>query len=182
VFWSDFGSKTDVLFINHEDALKEVVDVFQKSKGGKPLRISCQEMENCRSAAIVQRGDWRCDQKEMAEIWGRNHSMIACVRGNISSVGWSFSTLQKFQPSTGLQAFLAFLPLCQELDLFGFGGTATADGHHEWEGHSLVEEHRIQDKIAAGEWQKLPWSRDPSALPWIKERAAKVRKVVGTEP
>jgi hypothetical protein len=176
---SDLGTKTDVFFINHEDALSETVDVLQ-SDSATPKRISCRELDGCRSAAVVQRGDWRCDPQEMAGHWGQDHSMIACVRGNISSIGWSFESLQGFQPSTGFQAFLAFLPLCQELDLFGFEGLATADGHKEWTGHNLEEEHRIQDLVAAREWSKLPWSRDSASWAWIQAHAARVRKIVGT--
>jgi len=176
---SDFGAKTDVFVINHEDALNETVDVLQKGNS-TPLRISCRELDGCKSAAIVQRGDWRCDPQEMAGIWGRSHSMIACIRGNISSVGWSFEPLQGFQPSTGFQAFLFFLPLCQELDLFGFGGLATADGHKEWTGHNIHEEHRIQDLIAAREWSALPWSRNSTPWAWMQAHAAKVQRVVGT--
>jgi len=172
----DFGTKTDVFFINHPLRNSESVDMLRRGRS-TPGKISCKEMDNCKTAAIVQRGDNPCDPQEMTRYWGRDHSMTACVRHNVSILAYSFAPLHGFQPSTGFQAFLAFLPLCKELDLFGFGGRATSDGHGEWEGHNLYEEHRIQSTIASREWSKLPWgARMPDGDPWswMQPRAAKV--------
>ncbi|CAK0812451.1 unnamed protein product [Prorocentrum cordatum] len=131
---SDFGTKTDVFFMNHPAFRFEDVEMLQR-KGMTPRRTSCREMDNCKRAAILQRGDNHCSPQEMAsQYWGWDHSMVGCVHPNVSLVAYGFRYLEDLeggQPSTGFQAFLAFLPLCQELDLFGFGGSAAVDGHFE---------------------------------------------------
>jgi len=194
---SDFGTKTDVFFMNHPASRFEAVEMLQR-EGMKPRRTSCRDMDNCKAAAILQRGDNHCSPQKMAsQYWGWDHSMIGCVRPNVSLTAYGFKHLEGFQPSTGFQAFLALLPLCQELDLFGFGGNATADDHFEWSGHNrLHKEHRIQDAVAAREWSRLEWSEHADRLrdavaakawgaagargddpwPWMQARAARVRK------
>ncbi|CAK0869765.1 unnamed protein product [Prorocentrum cordatum] len=154
--------------------------------GAHPPRASCRELDNCRNASLMsKKGD--LSLQKLAEAWGRGHpfisvclccfssSAIACGRPRIASIAESFSRIRGHVPSTGFVAFLTFLPVCQELDLFGFGGYATADGHGEWSGHDLGAEHDIEDAIAAG--KQPPWSNphDPDALDWLLAHAAKVQ-------
>lgn len=178
----DLGNKTDVLFINVKHPTDEAVELLLRKGGSSPPRASCRELDNCRSAAIVLRSmNGHCDPRRLAESWGRSHPFIACVRRNIAGISWGFSKIRGYTPSTGFVAFVTFLPLCQELDLFGFEGTGTADGHGEWGGHDLGVEHGIQDAIVAG--KRPPWTNshahgvdDPHALDWILAHAAKVQK------
>jgi len=184
------GSKTDVLFLNKKQALLEHVQLMTlegllQGSGDVPPTASCGELDNCRNAAIVQKGgDSRPSLQEMVERWGSsgNHSLVGQVRFDIAGISWGFSELAGHVPSTGLMAFVAFLPLCRELDLFGFGGTATADGHHEQlEIHHLAAEHGIQDAMIAG--KRPPWTASdrhgvgPDALDWLLAHAGKARKL-----
>ncbi|CAK0869767.1 unnamed protein product [Prorocentrum cordatum] len=156
---------------------REDVEILMQKMGAHPPRASCRGLDNCRNASLILKKS-TCRLQKLAEAWGGGHpfiSAIACNRPRIASIAESFSQIRGHFPSTGFVAFLTFLPICQELDLFGFGGYATADGHSEWSGHDLGAEHDIEDAIAAG--KQPPWSNphDPDALDWLLAHAAKVQ-------
>merc|ERR1712083_1001337 len=121
----------------------------------------------------------------MASFWGPTHSLLGCQHLNVSRmVATGFSTMQGMLSTTGMQAFFTFLPLCGELNLYGFGGVSTADGHAESTSlFNLYQEHLIQDKIIVGAWDHLPWRRNFSEeVKWLRANVPKARKIVGTEP
>ena len=47
------------------------------------------------------------------------------------------------KPTTGFYAVVALAPLCKELDLYGFSGDTTADGHVISSDHSIAREHAL---------------------------------------
>jgi hypothetical protein len=181
-FRADFGSRTDFLYVNHE-----IVGEFFPSvplMGGENAELTpCRMAAGCPTAGIIARGDLvKCDPDRMAEQWGPTHPVIGCTHRNISRmVATGFSTLHGKLATTGLLAFFTFLPVCSELNLYGFGGVSTADGHSEWlGGHNLFQEHLIQDHIIARRWNELPLRIKYPEIDWIRTHAALTRKVVGT--
>ncbi|CAK0838391.1 unnamed protein product, partial [Prorocentrum cordatum] len=179
-YFDDFGSRTDILFLSKEWS----GGVTLMGDGDEPQVVNCHEVDGCDNAAIISRGDLdKCDPKGLEEGWGPAHPMVGCQHKNISRlVATGFSTLHGSLPSAGLQAFFTFVPLCGKLDLYGFGGKDTADGHAEWSGHNLFEEHTIQDKVIAGQWDDLPWKRTFGEVEWLRRNAGDIRKVIGTVP
>jgi hypothetical protein len=177
-FHRDFGARTDVLFLS-----KEWSGAVAMMGGETPQTSKCTDVPGCPEAAILVRGDLeRCDPDHMAYTWGPTHPLVGCTHANVSRmVATGFSTLHGLLATAGLQAFFTFLPVCGELDLYGFGGTSTSDGHIEsTEDHNLEEEHKIQDKVINRQWDDLPWRNTFKEFDWIKEHAAQARKVVGT--
>jgi len=191
-YWNDYGGRTDVLFVTSERGGKVVV----MGSGGEdnwdnvgPQEVRCGDLDNCRNAAIIRRGDLEkdhhylpCDKLGMAKAWGLNHTFVGCQHRNISLLVNSISGLRGKFPSAGLHAFFTFVPVCRELNLYGFGGSETGDGHREWTGHPLYAEHIAQDQVAAGDWWKLAWNGGEPAARWIQTHAGKVEKVVGKNP
>jgi hypothetical protein len=178
-FYGDFGSRTDFLFLSKSwDGAVELMG----GEAPEAQVAGCHDVEGCDGASVIVRADLdSCDPGHLAYTWGKSHPIVGCQHRNISRmVAMGFSTLQGFLPTTGAQAFFTFLPLCDELDLFGFGDQSTADGLSEWTGgHNPHEEHLIQDMIAAGQWDQLPWRSEFGEAEWLRKHAARVRKVTG---
>jgi len=176
-FYGDFGARTDVLFLSREWS-----GAVAMMGGETPETRKCSDVHGCPEAAILVRGDLeRCDPGHMAYTWGPTHPVVGCTHTNVSRmVATGFTTLHGLLATTGLQAFFTFLPVCGELNLYGFGGTSTADGHNEWSGgHNLKEEHHIQGKVVNGQWDDLPWRNTFKEFEWIKEHAAQTSVKVG---
>lgn len=189
---ADFGRKTDVLFLNNVTALDS--DLVTLMRGGAQadtdddVPVSCgQSFVDCRKAAIVVKGDWGCDVSRLVEVWGLDHSLVGCPRRNISDVAWHMKMFhgpgQRFEPSTGFQALLTFLPLCRNLDLFGFGGSETADGHTDPDIHPVESENKVEEMIIRNAWGNISWyPKMPDEAKWMWARAAKVRSVNSRTP
>lgn len=178
-FHPDFGTRTDILFVSFEWRGEVAL------MSGEQANVAwCHEVDHCNTTAIVSRSDVApCDLPAMVDTWGPTHPLLGCQQKNISRmVATGFASLQGMMPTTGLQAFFTFLPVCDELNLYGFGGRDTADGHTEWNGHNLYEEHIIEDKIAAGQWDDIFFRRAYPEVDFLRAHAAKVRKVIGTNP
>lgn len=182
---ADFGQKTDLLFLSNATALDN--DSVTLVRGGteKDMSVSCgQDLVDCRQAAIVVRGDWSCNVSRLVEVWGLDHSLVGCPHRNISDVAWGMKMFhgpgQRFEPSTGFQALLTFLPLCRNLDLFGFGGNETADGHTDFDIHSVELENQVEEMISDNAWGNISWyPKMPDEAKWMWVHAAKVRRIDG---
>lgn len=68
-------------------------------------------------------------------------------------------------PTTGFHAVLAFALECGRLDLYGFKGELTADGHLMSADHGIEREHAILDKLSRREqvanmpqWLRRRWA------------------------
>lgn len=181
-YYEDFGNRTDVLFVNTLTASSN--DSVSLMRGGADaVHTSCRKLPGCQNAAVIVRGDWGCDLNKLAAVWGLNHTFIGCTHDNVSQIAYGMKRLNGYEPSSGFQAFLAFLPLCRTLDLFGFGGVKTADGHIEWERHALATEHEIQDFIIDRRWGEIEWNASvPEAASWIEAHAGTSTKKVGKMP
>lgn len=177
-FYADFGARTDFLYVGHEWSGGVAL------MGGENAEvISCRDAVGCPDAGIIARGDLvRCKPGQMASNWGSTHPLVGCTHTNISRmVATGFHTLHGALATTGLHAFFTFLPVCGELNLYGFGGVSTADGHSEWtDGHNLYQEHLIQDHVINRQWDSVPWRNKFREFDWIKKQMGRVRKVVGT--
>jgi hypothetical protein len=167
-FHSDFGARTDVLYLSKEWSGAVAL------MGGETSTGKCKEVPGCNETAVLTRGDLdRCDPDHMAFTWGSTHPLVGCTHTNVSRmVATGFSTLRGLMTTAGLQALFTFLPVCGELDLYGLRGQYGPD-------HNLEEERKIQDMVINGRWDDLPWRRTFKELDWIMEHAAQVRQVVG---
>jgi hypothetical protein len=174
-FWKDFGSRTDVLFINNMNALNRDVDLMQG--GDNNSKVDCESLEICRRAVIIDNGNLGCDPDEMADIWGRDHMAVGCQHENSTGWSWSLEALGQFRPTTGFQAFLTFLPVCRELNLFGFAGLGTGDGHKTKDWHNLTGEHAVIQQIADQKWDEIRWTRFDDSFRWLVQHSAVVRRI-----
>jgi len=70
--------------------------------------------------------------------------------------------LYRGKPTTGLHAMLTMALACQSLTLYGFSGSATADGHRMSEDHGIEREHALLHALVD---HSLPTSAFPPHSP-----------------
>mmetsp|Transcript_66840 Transcript_66840/g.159974 ORF Transcript_66840/g.159974 Transcript_66840/m.159974 type:complete len:400 (+) Transcript_66840:195-1394(+) len=146
----DFGSRTDVLFVNRFTLSAEMkVDIL----GGGSL--SCTESpRKCKKliGALIFKGSGP------SRPWGKytrymrafpfpighqlNENARIAIRMPVFQMG-------KGHVTSGFMGFLAFAPLCSTITLYGFGGSSSADGHSEKK-HYLKGEHELLRRAASG--------------------------------
>mmetsp|Transcript_7791 Transcript_7791/g.18125 ORF Transcript_7791/g.18125 Transcript_7791/m.18125 type:complete len:400 (-) Transcript_7791:14-1213(-) len=149
----DFGSRTDVLFVNRFTLRAEMsVDILG---GGS---ISCTENpRRCKKAfaAMIFKGSGP------SRPWGKytrymrafpfpighqlNENARVATRMPVFRIG-------KGHVTSGFMGFIAFTPICETMTLYGFGGGNSADGHSERR-HYLRGEHELLRRAATGNMQ-----------------------------
>merc|ERR1712037_639012 len=75
----------------------------------------------------------------------------------VMKAGFSFKAMRPGLPTTGFFALLTFAPMCESIDVYGFGrGERTADRHRMnlFNVHHLDAEHRLLDRIVSGQWKR----------------------------
>merc|ERR1719414_2530699 len=99
--------------------------------------------------------------------------LVGCPSMDLRALAWGL--LAGKEVTTGFMAFLTFAPLCAELDVYGFAGSNTADGHVEWSEHPLDTEHYLEHQIGRKDWadMALDYERFPGLKqfwPWYKDQ------------
>merc|ERR1711972_252030 len=73
---------------------------------------------------------------------------IAYQRDSVND--FAYRLMDPHRPTTGLQALFTFVLMCSKIDIFGFSGSGTADGHGVSKKHSLKREHTILKNFFSG--------------------------------
>merc|ERR1712032_180397 len=61
-------------------------------------------------------------------------------------------------PSAGFESFFTMAPLCNSIRLYGFGGSANADGHMmNTKTHNYTAEHEVLEQLATGLYPESGW-------------------------
>lgn len=194
------------------------LSVGDAREAGHPVKCnSTEDMSSgqCRFKALVIRGvpgdhGQFDDRTQMLErTWGSAPIPLGITRPEIASTAsdflkasggfqdaaWDIDCGKNCAPqrtvTSGFMAMLTFAPLCESLDLYGFGdgsrGPPTADGHLNREDkHDYAHEHALLDEIAAGTLGGLDalWGSEhlsAGAAQWLKDnlltRAGRIHKV-----
>merc|ERR1712232_1458732 len=87
-----------------------------------------------------------------------------------NSIARFFPAYRNVRPTNGMQAFFTFAPLCNTLNLYGFEGGSTYDGHPLGADHNVHKEHALLDRAARGELVKSDMDADWTAMwLWLKQ-------------
>jgi len=166
-YFRDFGSRTDVLFAG---AVAEAHDMFtqqgQKYKtfGGKVNHCeysnpSCPFKNLVLKGADVAEGGLPFEKRypRTSPGWLPKSSTfpIAHQSEELDLLSYkllnSGRTKRYFRPTNGLQAFIYSVVVCDSVDVFGFTGGGTADGHDvNNDVHNLKAEHKLISALATG--------------------------------
>lgn len=162
------GNRTDIYFLDRCGAGKE--DDDEDEDGFRYLLLGGGEGQchsypvhprDCPFRALVYRGNTDrsngddCvgetnDIGPLADKARRSHIPIGIQ--NDRSVDWVVDLIgyPATNPTTGFHAFLTLALSCKTLDLYGYNGTGSADGHIAqlgWGNHNIVKEHQIIGSI-----------------------------------
>ena len=166
----DMGSRTDILFstlCNLETRACEDWDdddwceIQQEIQHGGEVKCLLQDNGNCPFGAVFYRSRHRtsCDDNfgRVAKGSKRSQVGIAVSSDYISEMafylrrrGGPFCGIREDNcddPSTGFHAILTMSLLCDEVELYGFQGTGTVDGHGI--GHNVANEHNLTRHLVA---------------------------------
>lgn len=149
---SDFGSRTDIIYLNKVLSRAGNVtflggETIKCVKGGKRCQFG---------AAIIK------SKPRNNSFWYKAPFPVAEQNELLRRALKSIVPVDQVIPSSGFESFMTFVPMCDKLTVYGFGGTtATADGHSVGEQHSFGLENAVIDQIA---WHLFPpslWVVDP---------------------
>lgn len=164
---SDLGIKTSILFINagyffgkFGAHVMNVGDKHDDDGHTCPWRYPGHETSGCDFDAMVFDALW--DESEYTDKLKFLHMMhaqpfypLARQKSAFMTVMPSLKPLRykghQFIISGGLKAFLTFAPLCESIDLYGFGGTTNLDDHEINPKHNFTLEHLWFYSLERGE-------------------------------
>lgn len=161
-YFKDFGNRTDVFFAGAKAEGRHMYNLagqYFRSMGGS-YHLCEFSAEDCPFRALVLKG---VDHPRHPRAW---ESKYPCEkpgwRPEADDLRWplgyqgyvlntfAFDLLEGDRPTNGFHAFLTFLLACEELDVYGFSGGETADGHKMSAQHKLGREHEIMAWLAFG--------------------------------
>mmetsp|Transcript_81683 Transcript_81683/g.229946 ORF Transcript_81683/g.229946 Transcript_81683/m.229946 type:complete len:318 (-) Transcript_81683:93-1046(-) len=174
-FVLDFGSRTDVLFSGPRADGKDMFDkrvVRYRTFGGQVENCSFGA-ERCGFTSMVFKGaDFVEYNRTWNQVWPksepgwkpRTSTFALGYQSDLVNI-FAFKLLNRSKPSrpsNGLHAFLTFGLMCKQMNLYGFAGQGTADGHRlDFNVHNLTREHELMRRVINGqarvsaEWEPL---------------------------
>lgn len=162
-FFHDFGERTDVLFAG---AVAESVPMFQwagylyRRMGGNYEMCTFYD-KVCPFQGLILKGSdvreyrqrWQQRYPRQTPGWKPRYSSFpfAYQQDSVNEFAYDLVGSSAQRPTTGFQAFLTFALICDSLDVYGFSGSSTADGHRMKKVHNLTREHEIQHHLFGGD-------------------------------
>jgi len=178
-FHADVGHRTDILFTSecaisdrysNQDEIK-----FEVADGGETWCWSHDNCFNLKGAVFRCPFDYRnsCASDVMAglvrEAVAESYMALGFSRLEVSELVWHMrrpGTPYCCDPSTGFHAVVTMALTCASVDLYGFSGTTTIDGHGVTDGppgyvgHGIEKEHELLHRMID---HSLPASDYPEA-------------------
>jgi len=169
-FFEDFGRRTDIVILDNNRSV-QIMGNHTTSDGN----IDCAEPgSGCFGSGIVYTGANGCSGAYRP--WPPQQSFVGCFHENMTKF---IRANMPHHPTSGWRAFVVFAAVCEQLDVYGFGGktssTATADGHHEWSKHPIGQEHSKESAIANGSWHRIEGNQDMRQ--WFKAAVGDVHMI-----
>mmetsp|Transcript_65423 Transcript_65423/g.202687 ORF Transcript_65423/g.202687 Transcript_65423/m.202687 type:complete len:331 (+) Transcript_65423:94-1086(+) len=191
-YFNDFGSRTDVLFTAPvQDSMEQYGPRGQNYVEMDGARRICGWESYCPFTSVMLKG---ADTYECGRVfterfppsspgWRPPASAKTGVAHQVESVNAMAYELLDYdahwkRPTNGFQAFLTLVHVCSHLDVYGFSGTETADGHEmRIHLHDVEAEHRVIDQIIKGE--ELATLREfyPAYQKCFLNKTGKIRKM-----
>ena len=170
--WADMGNRTDVLFntlcavheVDHSDLWPDDTEQWPDigiriGMQGGDQEIECSSRGDCWGIKAVIFRNYNRDScgGDRSASWIKE-----AARNSHFALGFSadfISTAAHYlqregspyccDPSTGFHAALTMAFACESVQLFGFGGDSTIDGHHGGNvGHGIEAEHALLHVLA----------------------------------
>lgn len=159
-FFDDFGNRTDVLFAGPRAegrAMFNMLGQYVKIMGGGYTLCEFSSVD-CPFKALILKGvDWPLYRKRWDAMyplespgwrpkrtkWPLGHQM-----DEVNAL--AYDLLGGSRPTNGFHAFLTSILLCNSLDVYGFSGVGTADGHRMATQHNLDREHDLLRQLGKG--------------------------------
>jgi hypothetical protein len=156
-FFDDFGQRSDIVLINIKRNVKTM---------GEGKDVSCADPDSgCHQSGILFGGMGLCGRER---DFSSSHSFVGCYLNDTQTfIETALHSNQpncgkkcgKNWPSCGFGAALVFASVCDQLDVYGFGGKkdprSTADGHREEEVHHIEDEHAIEAAMSSGSCDRI---------------------------
>eukprot|EP00746_Dinoflagellata_sp_MGD_P154537 gnl/MRDRNA2_/MRDRNA2_84870_c2_seq1.p1 gnl/MRDRNA2_/MRDRNA2_84870_c2~~gnl/MRDRNA2_/MRDRNA2_84870_c2_seq1.p1 ORF type:complete len:365 (+),score=40.38 gnl/MRDRNA2_/MRDRNA2_84870_c2_seq1:342-1436(+) len=170
-FIEDFGNKTDVYFseVTRFRSCAGFMDNFLSFSGKQSPRTDWCNFtgkQPCRYKVFILKGsDFR-----MPEVFPGDEPgcKLVCSAPDLVCGEQATEIFQvvtwlprlKQIPTSGLQAFFTFAPICSSMRLYGFGGEGTADHHFSnTKTHNYDLEHEILHRIINASFSDSDWER-----------------------
>uniref|UniRef100_A0A7S4W9B1 Uncharacterized protein n=1 Tax=Alexandrium monilatum TaxID=311494 RepID=A0A7S4W9B1_9DINO len=179
-YYEDYGQRTDILFAgpgwqSHEIFTRRGLRVetmglaeFKKAElcpywGGPACRFTAIVLTALPETYPLDKPGWRPNRTAFpfgvvgsittdvaAGFAGFHTTKPPFYLGGVRKVPW---------PTNGFYSLITFAPICTTLELFGFGGNGTADGHgFDMSLHNLSYDHYLMDRIVGGQLVDSDWS------------------------
>lgn len=158
-FASDFGSRTDVIFLNCMNSRAGTVSWMGTYDGAM---TNCSHGgSDCSFSAVLLRScfDNTARWGTAAGAWGQAPFWVGVQGKNIQDTMCTMNNYRLTNPTTGLLAIWSAATMCRNLTIYGFRGTANADGHASEAKHDLETEHQFLADLSSGVVRKLNWTR-----------------------
>jgi len=161
----DFGSKTSIYFTGH---VKEKAITFTEKSitsqfiGGSTEKCEIATGTGCPFGSLVFNKPVHREARFTIDLWhgssfawGQTTFETQQAALDIFQQRWNFARKPNrsdlLEPTSGFVAIILFVPLCERVTLYGFGGENTADGHklHEIK-HNVSKEHLLLNEFVDG--------------------------------
>jgi len=177
-FFEDYGQRTDILFAGpgwkgHEIFTSEGLRVesmgqrdFAESAlcpyhGGPGCRFSAVVLSALPSGYPFDKPGWRPNNTAYPlAVQGHTSRIVAEGFSGFHNEEYINSWTPRIPwPTNGFYSLVTFAPICTTLELFGFGGSGTADGHGiDGKIHNLSYDQTVMSRLASGELALSDWS------------------------
>lgn len=142
-FFGDFGNKTSIFFGNSY-ARRGSVRLF-----GGAWQPVARDSRGLFSRLVMNSWVPPPNWTNVSKVWRDAPYPVGYVADWVMRYAFAFTASHPL-PTAGLFALLAFAPVCDRLDIYGFGGLDTADHHvmNVHHVHDINAEHALIDRIA----------------------------------
>mmetsp|Transcript_75753 Transcript_75753/g.214136 ORF Transcript_75753/g.214136 Transcript_75753/m.214136 type:complete len:282 (-) Transcript_75753:104-949(-) len=170
-FFGDFGNKTSIFFGNTY-VRRGSVQLFGGAK--QPVfRNNRGLFSRLVMNSWIPPPNWT----SVSKVWRDAPYPVGYVADWVMRYAFAFTASHPL-PTAGLFALLTFAPVCDRLDIYGFGGLDTADHHvmNVYHAHDINAEHALIDRIANNTLTESDISgRDMTRAKELRSFVAKLR-------
>lgn len=159
--YKDLGNKTTILNVNnlfmYYDSSSGVFVPMTEAMYVGGVVVNCHTPGACPFDALVfqyapHAPQMVWDVLSSEEWWGSLPQAVAHERHDVHEAIYCLAIMDGDTRVTGgLRALMTFLPICDTLRTYGFGGTGTLDAHPSDAAHSMDREHGFMARLMSGE-------------------------------
>lgn len=169
-YCSDYGARTDVLFLNCLMARMGTGTLM-----GPPTPANCTlphcyslvhcstRKDGCNVGAIVLRGIdcFEYNQEELLQVWAKSPFNVSVAPHTVEMAIRSISKKwRKGVPTTGLMALMVAFSRCKRISLYGFDDHESVDKHAQDPKHDVPGEHKMIAHMIRSRHGGQLWTKD----------------------